>query len=172
MKLPLKIKVIPFMFSLLFGCSLGYQSPRYVELAHEITENTAKELKAQKHLYLVGTGGQMMNDIQMMAMSFYYYQEVNLQTARELIIYVINQYLSAINNNKEIRSYLHEYPFTAKNVEIRIWVYNPDRSELPLDKIYCIECINGRLEYYTRSNRRQAIYEETYEQASRAISSE
>lgn len=161
------------MFSFLFGCSsFGYQSPRYVKLAHEITEKTAKELKAQKNLYLIGTGGQMMDDIQMMAMSFNYYQEVNLKTARELTIYAINEYLSAINNNKEVRPYLHEYPFTAKNVEIRIFVYNPDRSELSLEKIYCIECINGDLEYYTRSNPRQAIYEETYEQASRAISSE
>lgn len=98
------------MFSFLFGCSsFGYQSPRYVKLAHEITEKTAKELKAQKNLYLIGTGGQMMDDIKMMAMSFNYYQEVNLKTARELTIYAIDEYLSAINNNnKEVRPYLHE----------------------------------------------------------------
>ena len=172
MKLFFSIGVILSMFSLLFGCSsFGYQSPRYVKLAHEITEKTAKELKAQKNLYLAGTGGQMTDDIQMMAMSFDYYQEVDLKTGRELIIYVINEYLSSINSNKEIRPYLHEYPFTAKNVEIRIFVYNPDRSELPLEKIYCIECINGELEYYARSNPRQAIYEETYEEALQAISS-
>jgi hypothetical protein len=158
------------MFSFLFGCSsFGYQSPRYVKLAHEITENTAKELKAQKNLYLAGTGGQMMDDIQMMAMSFDYYQEVDFKTGRKLIVQVINEYLSAINNNKEIRPYLHEYPFTAKNVEIRIFIYNPDRSELPLEKIDCIECINGGLEYYTRSNPRQAIYEESYEKAAQEI---
>lgn len=173
MKLFLHVGAILFMFSFLFGCSsFGYQAPRYVKLSHEITEKTAKELKEQKNLYLIGTGGQMMDDIQMMSMSFVYYQEVDLKTGRELIVHVINEYLLAINNNKEVRSYLHEHPFTAKNIEIRIFVYNPDRSELPLEKIYCIECINGVLEYYTRSNPRQAIYEETYEQASRAISSE
>ena len=140
MKLFFNVGVILFMFSFLFGCSsFGYQSPRYVKLAHEITEKTAKELKEQKNLYLIGTGGQMMDDIQMMAMSFDYYQEVNLKTARELTIHAINEYLSAINNNKEVKPYLHEYPFTAKNVEIRIWVYNPNRSDLPLEKIYCIQ---------------------------------
>ena len=173
MKLFFRIGVILFIFSFLFGClSFGYQSPRYVKLAHEITGKTGKKLKEQKGLFLVGTGGQMMDDIQIMAMSFDYYQEVDLKTGRELIVHVINEYLSAINNNKEVRPYLHEYPFTAKNVEIRIFVYNPDRSELPPEKIDCIECINGGLEYYTRSNPRQAIYEETYEEASRAISSE
>jgi len=54
----------------------------------------------------VGTGGQMM------AMSFDYYQEVDLKTARELIVYDINEYLSVINGNNEIKPYLHEYPFT------------------------------------------------------------
>jgi len=113
-----------------------------------------------------------MDDIQMMAMSFDYYQEVNIKTARELIVPVINEYLSAINSNKEIRPYLHEYPFTAKNIEIRIFVYNPDRSELSLEKIDCITSLNGMLKYYTRSNPRQAICKETYEEALQAISSE
>ncbi len=53
MKLFFNVGAILFMFSFLFGCSsFGYQSPRYVQLAHEITEKTAKELKAQKNLYL------------------------------------------------------------------------------------------------------------------------
>jgi hypothetical protein len=152
-----------------YSCSsLGYQSPRYVKLAHEITEKTAKKLKEQKKLYLIGTGGGMMHDIQMMAMSFHFYQELDLKTARELMIYTINEYLSDINDNTEVRPYLHEYPFTAKNVEIRIWIYNPDQSELPPDKIYCITAINGILNYYIRGPEeysRQVICQETYEEA-------
>jgi len=160
------------MFSFLFGCSSFSPSQDYEKIADKITEKIAKKLKAQKNLYLVGTGGQMMDDIQMMAMSFDYYQEVDLKIGRELIVHIINEYLLAINSNKEIRPYLHEYPFTAKNVEIRIFIYNPDRSELPLEKIDCITSLNGMLKYYTRSNPRQAIYEETYKQALRAISTE
>jgi hypothetical protein len=157
------------MFSLLFGCSSFSQFSDYEKIADEITERTAKELKAEKNLYLVGTGGQMMDDIQMMAMSFYYYQEVDLKAARELIVYVINKYLLAINSNKEIRPSLHEYPFTAKNVEISIFIYKPDRYELPPEKIYCIECMNGRLEYFIRANPRQAIYEEALQAISSKI---
>lgn len=58
MKFIFSFWVMLFMFSFLFGCSsFVYQSPRYVKLAHEITEKTAKRLKEQKNLYLVGTGG-------------------------------------------------------------------------------------------------------------------
>jgi hypothetical protein len=156
--------IITFSF-IFFSSFFGYRLPKHEKVADSITEKTAKELKEQKNLCLVGTGGQMMDDIQMMAMSFYYYQEVDLKTARELIVYAINTYLSAINTDKEIRSYLHKYPFTVKNLEIRIWIYNPDRSELPLEKIYFITSLNGILKYYTRLNTRQAICEEAYEEA-------
>ena len=52
--------------------------PNYEKIANKITERTGKKLKEQKNLYLIGTGGGMMHDIQLMSMSFDYYQEVNL----------------------------------------------------------------------------------------------
>ena len=111
-----------------------------------------------------------MHDIQMMAMSFYLYHEVDLKEARELLVYIINEYLSEINSNIEIRPFLHEYPFTAKNVEIRIWAYNPDGSKLSPEKIYYISNIKGRLRYYIRgSDPREAICEETYAEASKLV---
>ena len=166
MKLIFNLGIALCVVSFIFGCSsFGYQSPRYVKLAHKITEKTAKQLKEQKNLFLAGTGGGMMNDIQMMAMGFDYYQEVDLASARELVLYTLDKYLMNINNNVEVRPYLHDYPFTAKNIQIRIWIYNPDRSELPLDKIYCITAIDGMLEYYTRSDPYHPICEETYEEA-------
>lgn len=109
-----------------------------------------------------------MNDIQAMDMSFNFYQEVDVQAARELIIYVINEYLLEINSNKDVRPYLHEYPFTAKNVEIRIWIYKPDGTYPPLDKIYYISAIDGILNYYLdlpETHSRLSICEETYEAA-------
>lgn len=171
MKLFFNYGVMLSMCSFLFGCSFfGHQLPDYEKIADKITEKTAKKLKEQKNLRLVGTGGKMMNDIQAMNMSFYFYQEVDLKAARKLIVYAINEYLSEINNNKEVRPYLHEYPFTVKNVEIMIFFYKPDRSNLSPEKIYCISSINGMLEYYIHSDPSQAIHEETYEEALQAIS--
>ena len=173
MKFVFNCGMILFMFSFVFGCSsFCHQSQDYEKIADKITEKTAKKLKDQKNLVLIGTGGQMMHDIQAMDMSFNYYHEVDLKTARELIIYAINEYLSEINDDEKIRPYLHEYPFTAKNVEIRIFIYGPDRLKLPPEKIYCITSLNGTLEYYTRSDHYHPICEETYQEAQWAISSE
>ncbi|VHO02455.1 hypothetical protein [Candidatus Rhabdochlamydia sp. T3358] len=161
------------MFSFLFGCSsFWHPLPDYEKIADDITEKTAQKLKGKKNLYLIGTGGRMMNDIQAMHMSFHFYQEVDLKKARELVVYAANEYLLDINNNEEIRPYLHEYPFTAQNVEIHIWIYKPDRHRLPPEKIYYISAINGVLSYYIRGLEeysRQAICKETYEEALQSI---
>jgi hypothetical protein len=106
-----------------------------------------------------------------MAMSFSYYHEAKVEQARELITYAINTYLSDINNNQEIRPYLHEYPFTAKNVEIRLFIYGPDRRELSPEKIGYVSSIDGVLEYYTRSDKDHPICKETYDEALGKISS-
>lgn len=168
--------VIIAMITFLLGCSssFGYQVPNYEKIADKLTEKTARKMQEQKHLYLVGTGGGMMDDIQAMHMSFHLYQEVDLKTARELLVYVVNEYLAKINNNKEIRPYLHDYPFTPKNVEIRIWIYQPDGTSPALDKIYYISALEGILTYYLdlpETFSRKAICKETYEEALQTISS-
>ena len=140
----------------------------YEKIADKTTDKTAKKLEKQKKLHLVGIGGQMMNDIQMMAMSFQFFQEVDLKTARELAVYAVSEYLTDINSNEVLRPYLHQYPFTAKNVAIRIWIYNPDKSDPPLDKIYFVSAINGTITYYLdlpETYSRKAICKETYEEA-------
>jgi len=158
--------IILLIFFSNLGCtSLRDQMPNYEKIADAITGNTAKKLKKQKNLFLIGIGGRMMDDIQMMAMSFSYYHEVNVEQARELITYAINEYLADINNNQEIRPYLHEYPFTSKNVEIRLFIYGPDRRELSPEKIGYVSSIDGVLEYYTRSDKDHPICKETYEEA-------
>jgi len=142
----------------------------YERIVDKITAQTAKKLQTEKKLYLMGTGGRMMHDIEMMAMSFNYYQEVDLNTSRELLMYAVNEYLTAINNNTEVRPYLHEYPFTAKNIKITIFIYQPDRQELPLEKIYRIKCINGKFQYYTHLDTYNPIHQETYDEALQRIS--
>jgi hypothetical protein len=157
--------IIAFFLGIL---SLQHRSPRYVFLAREITKKTAITLRDNYNLYLVGTGGQMMDDIQVLHMGFDFFQEVDLKKARELMVHAISEYLREINANEEVRPFLHEYPFEAKNVEVRIWFYAPDHSRLPPDKIYYSSSIDGILNYYIRGKEtptRESIYEETYEEA-------
>ncbi len=135
------------------------------KIADRITANTAKKLKKEKNLILISTGRGMVGPISALGMSFDFYQEVDLNAARDLIVFAVNEYLTAINTSQEIRPYLKEYPFPAKRVKIEISVYSPDRRDLPPGKIQYIECINGVVEYSNFSDLSQPIHTETYDEA-------
>lgn len=173
MKRFLNLFLVLLIIFLAFGCdSMTYKLSDDEKIVNQITQETAKKLKEKKNLILIGTGGQMMHEIEMLAMGFHYYQEVDLNTARNLIVYAINEYLSDINNNKEIRPYLSNYPFTSKNVEIRIFIYGPDRRKLPPEKIGYISSLKDIIRYYTRSDDDHPIFKETYDEALKLVENE
>ena len=150
------------------SCSFFDQQSDYGRIARGITAKTADKLEEEKGLICVGTGGQMMNDIQMMMMGFQFFQVVSIDTARQLLVDAVEEYLSAINTNKKVRPYLHNYPFTAKNVEIVIYFRNSDGHDVPPGKLYIAEANQGEMIYYIdypEKHTMKSIHEETYEEA-------
>ncbi len=175
MKLKLISSTLITLFLLFFSCSsFNSETPPDVKLVNEIRNSTAKKLEKQKSLYLIGTGSQMMHEIEMLIMSFNYYNEVDLKSSIELIVGAVGEFLLEINNKEEIRPYLCKYPFTPKNVEINIFVYKPDRTRPPSNKIQCISANEGILTYYRNIPEKQyeLVHEETYDQAVQLVKSE
>jgi hypothetical protein len=135
---------------------------------NEITQKVAQELLLENQLHLIGTGSQMMAEIEMLAISFDFSNEIDITKARELLVKSINKYIEEINSNNKIRKYLKCYPFTEKNIEVRIWVRTPKSTPS------YISAINGELSYfmdtpYTYSQ--IALRKETYEEAVKILSS-
>ena len=148
----------------------------YERIADKITSKFAKKMKAEKGLRCIGTGGGMMTDIQRMAISFQYFHEVNLDEARELLVSVVQEYLKAINGSKEVRPYLHEYPFRFEDIEIMIWIKEPNGNDVPLGKIAQITVSRGVVIYYSYKydpgNSYQTLHRETYEEAVKIVNKE
>jgi hypothetical protein len=177
------VKTITIFFGILAFCGaamvysyFGFSYEKgYGKLARAITVKTAEKLQQEKGLVLVGTGGGMMGDIQMMAMGFNFYQIVDIKTARTLLVDSVEEYLSDINANQEVRPFLHNYPFTAENIEIAIYFYISEGSNVPLDKITIAAAEQGKLVYYIDDPEKYTlkdIHEETYEEALRIVSLE
>jgi hypothetical protein len=166
--------IILGMFFMFLFCSFNPESEDYEKLANKITHKVANQLLIEKNMHLIGTGGQMMDDIQMMAMSFEVYRPIDVLKARRLLISAMQKYLSEINDDEKVRPYLHQYPFTDQNIEIDFWIRNPDGSRVLPDKIYYVSAINGILRYYIddpENFSRKIVHQETYEEALRAVSS-
>ncbi len=163
MKYIFRVALVLAILAVCSACGLGV--PPDERIADKITAKTAKKLRKEKDLCLIGTGAQMMYEIEMLAMSFNYYKEVDVEQARELVVYATETYLDAINSNEKIRPYLANYPFTAKNIEIRIFPWNTDGQDLPLNKISCISFTHGNIRYRTEIDYNPPMYQESYEEA-------
>ncbi|MES2199172.1 MAG: hypothetical protein V4489_03280 [Chlamydiota bacterium] len=165
----IKIRMFKINFILLLVCMSSFSAVEYEGMADGVTRKTIKRLAQEKKLSAVGVGGGMLGDIYKMSISFQLFHSVDQMEARQLLVDVINIYLQDINSSKAIRPYLHDYPFMPKNVQINIWVQNPDRSDVAVNQIAYMVAVNGMLEYdlprdpVTRDQRE--LLTETYAEA-------
>ena len=131
-----------------------------------IRAKVANELKNTTGLVPCGFGAQAMNEIVMLALSFNYYKHTTVDEGRKLLIRAVDEFVSSVNADEPIRLYLSNYPFKPKNIEITIFLQNPNGSKPPLGELCVISAIEDIFSYEIRSpetNRLETLYEETYE---------
>ena len=137
--------------------------------ANEVRRKAASEIKAQIGLYPSGTMGQMMYDIEKLGLSFKCFKPVTIEEGREYLVKSTQIFLDIINSDEKIRPYLANYPFTAKNIQIEIFIHKPDWSELDKGQLSIISCSENKLSYDVDSPpnfpRFLTVYEETFEEA-------
>ena len=109
------------------GCIfLFVASYAYADHATEglrILSEYSKEMQRKYDLVTVGSGGAMMKDIEMLGLRFNTAKKLTIPEARKLYVNVIEGLINKTNNDKKARPYLHDYPFTQKNVNIMISFY-------------------------------------------------
>ncbi len=121
----------------------------YERMAYKITHQTIEQIRREKQLLCMGTGGSMPHDVRKLSVSFMYRQkeELDVRSARELMVYIVDLYLENINADKELRPYLHVYPFTAENLEITVFIEKPNGKEVDPDNLYCISLWRNLVTY-------------------------
>ncbi len=160
------------------SCDLPYAGdnpymPNRGTLVSEVTNKTLVQLKKERELYPCGIGSGMMDQIRMLALGFHYYKEVDINQARELLMAAGTLYLNTINAKEEIRPFLQNYPFQAKNVEIRIFLQKPNGSEPEAEALTVAAMVDGILQYAVRiaeTGGFNIIYRETFEEAAAKLS--
>lgn len=125
--------------------------------------------KYQMHLCGVG-GGAVEEGIWLMSSHFQRDGELlTEQAARELIINFLNDYLSAVNSDEELRPYLKVYPFGPKNIDLAIYNYDLKGDDIYHPYIGTVSAVKGKISYLTDDENNKFKYksekDETYEEA-------
>ena len=169
------------LFSLIFLvviCCAFFLKPGYRLSAREqasniVTKKVATQLSSEKKLLPCGSGGQISHGVKKLSLSFFYREPIEIEQGRELLIAGVNKFVAAVNADEHIRPYLVNYPFEPKNVEILIFLQNPDGSEIIPGKLTCMGATEGVLTYDIEDPETQrlvTIHKESYEEALLKIS--
>jgi hypothetical protein len=164
----------------LFGCNkykVEYfetkESRERESLCNKILKNVSTQLKQEKNLSPFGFGGQTSNGVEMLALSFIYFQPLEIKESRELLLYCIDSFVDAVNKEERIHYYLKNSPFTSKNIQVTIYLYNPDGSNLS-SGLQVISNNGGFLRYKTDNPDGplfKTVLKETYHEALQKIAS-
>jgi len=126
------------------------------------------ELVEKKYKFSpIGYGINQPDKITYMEVSFVTPSALTKSEARTILLEATNEFLKIINNDKELKKYLSNYPFTLKNVGIILSTGTPDEVLHP--EICMASCTKRGVFFYTHDPKNtmkfKAITSETHEQA-------
>ncbi|NGX34800.1 MAG: hypothetical protein K1060chlam1_01156 [Candidatus Anoxychlamydiales bacterium] len=179
----MKIKSILSIFLILsvvsFFMNSGFYD--YKKRGNDFLKNS-KKFEKENNLVLVGNGVNTdktidtpkRNSIHQFEVMFSSSEELNLKQARKKLTISVNRYLKEINENKKLRKYLCDYPFTNNNLFYSIFFYDKTGNLRFENNIHsCV--LDGDKIYYEIAHSDGTYsfaHEETYEEALEIVKSE
>ena len=125
-------------------------------IMYGFVEKTGKKLGEKYKMSPVGIGGgggPKEEGIWLMSIAFQRYGDsLTEQMARRLIINCVNDFLEIVNNDKELKPFLKEYPFTANNLKISIYNYDYNGDPITEPFIVTVNMSEGEVSYFTFEN--------------------
>jgi hypothetical protein len=117
-----------------------------------------------------GNGLAGMDKIWQIALDFERYGDpLTEEEARKLIVNCVNDFLTAVNNNQQLKPLLRDYPFTANNIDLTIFNYDKNRSLYQYPSIAIVNASKGKVSFFTKHESIKYGYHtekyETYDEA-------
>lgn len=165
------MRYLIFLISIfiLSGCGIDsrFEPSEKVKIASEVRSQAAKKLEDEMGLIPFGFGGQMMDQIKMLALVFQYRHAIDIKEGRRILIQAANKFIAEINSNEKVRQYLSNYPFEPKNIQIKIFLKKPDGSSVDRGELALIILRDGALQFKFDDSDDSFFrtYEESYEEA-------
>lgn len=121
-------KIITLLALLVTSCS---SQSRHITLAHDIMNSFSNEVRCTDQLAVFGSGGAMQNDVEVIKLAYFSEKRVDVDGARKILISVATRLIDRVNSSEAIRPYLHNYPFTEKNINLSISFVGKNFEEPP-----------------------------------------
>lgn len=151
------------------GCAFNRTNAPHVKILHKITSNYINSSK-KEGFKLVAEGEGVLGDINQVGLDFKKVGDVEIPQARRIVMKKFDELLNLINNNEEVREYLHEYPFPPYRLEMTL-IFTKANGGLADPPFLAHVSLIQETIYYSiyEKGRLETIYRETYRVAKQKI---
>ncbi len=171
----MRFLILVMMIVLISGCDIiksrhtpkKYQLSKKERLVNSAQSKIAQKLSKELNLCPCGSGGQIMHEIEKLSLMFDCFEPLDTDRARRLLVTAVEKFAEEINQNEELRPYLSNYPFEAKNIHIIIYIQDRKWKDFP-GSLSVVRSERGILEYKMNdpeSQSSQTICKETFDEA-------
>lgn len=152
----------------IFNCNNRKQES-YVSTAQELRNRIGSELADKYHMHLIGIGGGMADKVNVLYLSYQMQGPRSKEELRGILVDCVETLLKAFNNSQELRPHLKNYPFTANEVEIAIFLVDEKGFGMREPYITVASSENNELWYRVTSKGHSPKYKsrefESYQEA-------
>lgn len=120
-----------------------------------------------------GVTGRLADRVNLLGLSFQIKGLLSNKRLREILIDCTEYFIAAVNANEKIRPYLKNYPFTANEIELELFLTAADGKDLYAPDISVVSTFSGKVWYSTYEKDRlyggRSTIEESYEDALKIV---
>lgn len=172
--------ILIFLIFIMSSCNrkTGYSKEYdYYQKGWCFLKNT-KEFEKKNNLSLAlyglnSTDGQdtpLWHDIHGFEVTFESYEELDLDQARKKLINCVHEYLNLINTNELIKPYLHNYPFTYKQLLFRLSFHDKNHEYVNNNFVALVWLNEDRVVYMIKEESSlKYLHKETYQEALKLV---
>ena len=143
----------------------------------EIMGQASRKIKEKYPMEDFGSGCRIMHEVKGLYLGFCIYHQLDIQTARQILIDSAQILIDEVRNNERVQPYLLDSGFNFENASIALFIRPNHQTALDPD-LSVTSCKNGVLKYkvydkelYEEKNlpKSHTIHQETYQEAIEAL---
>lgn len=134
----------------------------------KIVARYLKDIKKNYGIYVCGTGGGSLGEVNLVGLHLECYQRLSVLQARLLFLDCVEDLLKRINSNRTLRPNLQNYPFDTKNLDFMLAFQDKNGRKFPEDSVALVFIANETIFYNTfdlNGKQYKKIYDEPYSEA-------
>jgi hypothetical protein len=125
----------------------------------QATEQTLQELETRFHLTPCGVGGGSMSVVRLLHVTVETYQPLTMEEARRTAVESTEIYLKNINEMRELRPFLAEYPFPPERIKISFFLTDPETENFRKENGFSLFRMNqGKIEFLLEDEKKEPTY--------------